>query len=131
MSSATREDLPFVSVIVPHYQDLKALGVCLAALDAQTYPRDRFEIVIADNNSPVGIDAVAKVVAGRAKLVLVTQKGAGPARNGAVAASTGEVLASIPAPGVYKVRLQLVAYDVANTSFTSPAAVVEIPITRY
>ena len=84
---------PHVSVIVPHYQDLDGLALCLAALDAQTYPRDRFEIVIADNNSPCGLEAVEKVIAGRAKLVSVLEKGAGPARNGAVAASRGEVLA--------------------------------------
>lgn len=86
---------PFVSVIVPHYQDLAGLEICLAALEAQTYPRDRFEIVIADNNSPIGLEAVAAVVKDRAQLVLVRDKGAGPARNGAVEASRGEILAFI------------------------------------
>jgi GT2 family glycosyltransferase len=95
MSSATRGELPFVSVVVPHYQDLAGLEICLAALAAQTYPRDRFEVVVADNNSPVGIAAVEKVVRGRAQLVPVAEKGAGPARNGAAAASRGEVLAFI------------------------------------
>ena len=88
-------DLPFVSVIIPHYQDLTGLKLCLASLDAQTYPRDRFDVVLADNNSPVGPAAVEQLVAGRAKLIVVTEKGAGPARNGAVAASRGEVLAFI------------------------------------
>lgn len=86
---------PFVSVIVPHYQDLGGLALCLAALEMQTYPRDRFEIVVGDNNSPVGLEAVRAVVRDRAQVVLVTEKGAGPARNGAVAASRGEVLAFI------------------------------------
>lgn len=86
---------PHVSVIVPHYQDLGGLALCLASLEEQTFPKDRFEIVIADNNSPVGLEAVEKVVAGRAKLVSVLEKGAGPARNGAIAASQGEVLAFI------------------------------------
>jgi GT2 family glycosyltransferase len=93
MSSA--EPPPEVSVIIPHYQDLAGLEICLAALDRQTYPKDRFEIVIADNNSPVGLEAVNAVVAGRAKVVLVTEKGAGPARNGAVAASRGGIFAFI------------------------------------
>jgi cellulose synthase/poly-beta-1,6-N-acetylglucosamine synthase-like glycosyltransferase len=88
-------ELPFVSVIVPHYQDLGGLELCLASLTRQTYPADRFEVVVGDNNSPAGLDAVAKVVAGRARLELITEKGAGPARNGAVAASRGEVLAFI------------------------------------
>jgi GT2 family glycosyltransferase len=89
------QTLPFVSVIMPHYQDLAGLGLCLTALDAQTYPRDRFEIVIGDNNSPVGLAAVEAMVAGRARIVVITEKGAGPARNGAVAAAKGEVFAFI------------------------------------
>lgn len=95
MPPTMRNDLPFVSVIIPHYQDLAGLKICLAAIEAQTYPRDRFEVVVADNNSPVGAPAVGEVVAGRAHLVIVTEKGAGPARNGAVAASRGQVLAFI------------------------------------
>lgn len=86
---------PFVSVIVPHYQDLGGLEICLASLEAQTYPKDRFEVVVGDNNSPVGMDAVRAVVGDRAQVVLVTEKGAGPARNGAFAVSKGEVLAFI------------------------------------
>jgi GT2 family glycosyltransferase len=41
----------------------------------------------------VGLPAVEAAVAGRARVVAVPQKGAGPARNGGVAAATGEVLA--------------------------------------
>lgn len=95
MISGLRCDLPFVSVIIPHFQDLGGLELCLDALDTQTYPRDRFEVVVADNNSPVGLAAVRAVTRDRASLVYVAEKGAGPARNGAVAASRGEVLAFI------------------------------------
>jgi GT2 family glycosyltransferase len=84
---------PFVSVVVPHYNDLAGLALCLADLERQTYPRDRFEIIVADNASPQGERAVAEVVAGRARLVSVTERGAGPARNGGVAAAAGEILA--------------------------------------
>ena len=82
---------PRISVIVPHYQDLVSLDLCLAALQAQTLAPH--EIIVADNASPVGADAVAKAIAGRARLVVVSEKGAGPARNGGVAAATGDVLA--------------------------------------
>ena len=34
-----------------------------------------------------------QIIAGRARLVLVREKGAGPARNGGVAASKGDILA--------------------------------------
>jgi glycosyltransferase involved in cell wall biosynthesis len=86
---------PIISVIIPHYQDLGGLELCLARLDAQTYPRENFEIVVADNASPVGLNAVEGVVAGRARVVVCHEKGAGPNRNAAVAASRGEILAFI------------------------------------
>jgi glycosyltransferase involved in cell wall biosynthesis len=86
---------PRVSVIVPHYQDLKGLDLCLASLERQTLPRAQFEIIVADNCSPVGADAVAAVVAGRATLVSCEEKGAGPNRNAGVVASRGAVLAFI------------------------------------
>jgi GT2 family glycosyltransferase len=84
---------PKVSVVVPHFQDLDGLDRCLAALGRQTHPAGDFEVVVADNNSPVGEAAVAARIAGRARLVIVADKGAGPARNGGVAASRGKTLA--------------------------------------
>jgi glycosyltransferase involved in cell wall biosynthesis len=96
MNSSSRPDVrPQVSVIIPHYEDLTGLAKCLAALDSQTLPRERFEIVVADNNSPTGLAAVQKLTAGRANVVLCTEKGAGPNRNAGVAASRGEILAFI------------------------------------
>ena len=85
--------LPRVSVIVPHYQDLVRLDLCLDALAKQTFPRDQYEVVVADNNSPVGEAAVRDTVAGRATLTVVTEKGAGPTRNGAIRLARGEILA--------------------------------------
>ncbi|WP_309645772.1 glycosyltransferase [Phenylobacterium sp.] len=85
--------MPKVSVVIPHYRDLAGLDLCLRALARQTYPAADFEIVVADNNSPEGEAAVAAHVAGRARLVVVGEKGAGPARNGGVALTTGAILA--------------------------------------
>lgn len=84
---------PRVSVIIPHYRDLGGLDLCLKALAQQTYPSDDFEIIVSDNNSPEGEAAVAEVIAGRARLTVVREKGAGPARNGGVALARGEILA--------------------------------------
>jgi GT2 family glycosyltransferase len=69
----------------------------LSALADQTYPTELIEIVVGDNNSPEGETSVAAVIGGRAKLVVVEERGAGPARNGAVAISTGAVLAFVDA----------------------------------
>jgi len=84
---------PQVSVIVPHYNDLKRLDLCLSALERQTYPREAFEIVVADNRSPVGLAAVEAAVAGRARVVDAPIPGAGPARNVGVQSAQGALLA--------------------------------------
>jgi glycosyltransferase involved in cell wall biosynthesis len=86
---------PQVSVVIPHFRDLRALGRCLEYLGRQTWPVENLEIVVADNASPEGEEAVAETVAGRARLVIVPQRGAGPARNGGAAAARGDIFAFI------------------------------------
>ena len=85
---------PSVSVVIPHYNDLAGLGICLAQLAKQSWPRDDFEIIVADNNSACGIDAV-RAAAAAAIVVPAPQQGAGPARNCGAAAASGQVLAFI------------------------------------
>ncbi|HWE99406.1 MAG TPA: glycosyltransferase [Caulobacteraceae bacterium] len=84
---------PQISVIVPHYQDLANLDHCLTALTRQTLPREKFEIVVADNASPAGVAEVAALIAGRARLVVADERGAGAARNAGVDVANGLVLA--------------------------------------
>jgi hypothetical protein len=43
--------LPFVSVIVLNYNGAHFLPTCLDALKKQTYPADRFEVIVTDNGS--------------------------------------------------------------------------------
>lgn len=82
-----------VSVVVPHYQDLANLDACLELLRRQTLPADRFEIIVVDNRSPVGLAQVEAVVAGRARLLENPVKGAGPTRNAGARQIRGAVLA--------------------------------------
>ncbi len=81
-----------VSVIVPHYRDLDALDVCLGRLEQQSFPREDFEIVVADNGTPER-EALRSAVGGRARIVTIDERGAGPARNGGVAVARGRILA--------------------------------------
>ena len=87
------QSAPLVSVIVPHFNDVERLNLCLAALQRQSLPRDRFEIIVADNGSPQGAHAISEVIAGRAVLTEVFEKGAGAARNGGVALARGQIFA--------------------------------------
>ncbi len=83
-----------VSVIVPHYNDLAGLDRCLAALTKQEgLDGLDCEIVVADNNSPVSAKELEAAIAGRARLVVEPEKGAGPARNAGVRAAQGQRLA--------------------------------------
>ncbi|MDG6079079.1 glycosyltransferase family 2 protein [Erythrobacter litoralis] len=83
-----------ISVIVPHYQDLAHLDQCLDALTAQTeLGGQTFEVIVADNNSACGLDEVRRVVAGRGRVILARDQGAGPARNAGVAEAKGTILA--------------------------------------
>ncbi|MBF0233903.1 MAG: glycosyltransferase family 2 protein [Desulfamplus sp.] len=51
--------IPFISVIVPTYNDSLRLSYCLNALRSQTYPKSRYEIIVVDNNSTEDIRSIA------------------------------------------------------------------------
>ncbi|MDD5467468.1 MAG: glycosyltransferase family 2 protein [Anaerolineales bacterium] len=47
-------ELPFVSVIIVNYNGAHFLPTCLEALRRQTYPGERFEVIVVDNASTDG-----------------------------------------------------------------------------
>lgn len=55
----TRADLPFVSIIVPTYNEEQNISTCLNFLKIQTYPHEKIEIIVVDNGS---IDNTGKIV---------------------------------------------------------------------
>jgi cellulose synthase/poly-beta-1,6-N-acetylglucosamine synthase-like glycosyltransferase len=85
---------PFVSVVIPHYNDRDALSICIASLQRQTWPAESMEIIVADNNSVCGIDTVIAAAPG-CRVVHAPIQGAGPARNAGAAVARGEILAFI------------------------------------
>lgn len=105
MTAARHEpDCPHVSVVVPHHSDLTRLDRCLDRLVRQTLPRAAVEIIVADNASPEGEQALSACIAGRARLVIAREKGAGLARNAGVLAASAPLLAftdadCLPEPG--------------------------------
>lgn len=84
-----------VSVIIPHYNDLKNLRNCLSALGRQSYDAALTEIIVVDNNSACPRSEIEDAIGGRASLIVEKQQGAGPARNAGAAASRGQILAFI------------------------------------
>jgi glycosyltransferase involved in cell wall biosynthesis len=95
MGSRETPAAPFISVIVPHYNDLDHLRLLLPLLADQTLPADRFEVVVADNNSACGLAKIQEICGSRVRTVPAPIQGAAEARNAGVAASKGQILAFI------------------------------------
>ena len=93
--NAGRSSIGLVSVIVPHLDDYDNLDTCLTLLQEQSFPSDRTEVIVADNGSSRGLDAVRQIVGTRGRVVEVAERGAGPARNAGVRASRGDAIAFI------------------------------------
>jgi glycosyltransferase involved in cell wall biosynthesis len=93
MTDGTGQPLPTVSVIIPTYDDAERLSLCLRALQAQTYPAELIQVVVADNASTE--DQRTALPPGDDRFVMVeeSRRGSYAARNAAVAVATGEVLA--------------------------------------
>jgi cellulose synthase/poly-beta-1,6-N-acetylglucosamine synthase-like glycosyltransferase len=84
---------PLISVVIPHYNDLDNLQLCLSRLARQPLPRSRFEIVVADNNSACGIEAVTELCGPDVKVIPAPIQGAAGARNAALEVARGAVYA--------------------------------------
>ncbi|MEZ5897359.1 MAG: glycosyltransferase family 2 protein [Parvularculaceae bacterium] len=80
------------SIIVPHFDQCELLARCLESLEAQTWPRANYEIIVADNDTPGG---VAEIAALFPDVIFLTEKtrGAAAARNAAMARARGDVFA--------------------------------------
>lgn len=92
--SEQEQHLPFVSVVVPTYDDWR-LVLALEALRGQTYDRDRYEVVVCDNGSHIDVAAQVQAIAKdvSARTVIESRPGSYCARNTALREATGTVLA--------------------------------------
>lgn len=82
----------FVSVIIPTYYDWDRLGLCLRALENQSYGTDGFEIIIV-NNAPSDSKPNGFQLPTNAKIITEEKPGSYAARNAAIKVGKGSVLA--------------------------------------
>ena len=82
----------FVSVIIPVYNDSNRLKLCLQALEKQTYPSERYEVIVVDNNSTEDINSTL-LPFGHAKYTFEKQPGSYSARNNGIRIAKGEIIA--------------------------------------
>jgi GT2 family glycosyltransferase len=55
--------LPFVSVVVPVYNEERYIEACLRSVLEQDYPRDRYEVIVADGGSTDRTRAIVEATA--------------------------------------------------------------------
>lgn len=91
-----REGIPFVSVIVPVYNDPDGIRQCLEALEKQTYPDDRYEVLVVDNGSTDETDNVIREF-DVTYLLEDEIQGSYAARNLGLRQATGEIVGMIDA----------------------------------
>lgn len=98
----SKQSIPFVSVIIPVYNDPERLKICLRALEEQTYPKEAYEVIVVDNGSDESIEPiVAEFSQARASYESLRRPYA--ARNKGLVIARGEIIAftdsdCIPAP---------------------------------
>lgn len=122
---------PAVSVIVPHFEQPEQLARCLAALEGQDHPRDRLEVIVADDGSaraprlPPGVRLVRQADLGF-RLSAV--------RNLGAAAATGDVLVfldadTVPEPGFVReiARMPALSPDVVAVGRRRHADLAGVP----
>lgn len=88
----TDKQTPFVSVIIPVLNDPVRLAICLKALEQQTYPEGRFEIIVVDNGSQQPIEPIVARFP-HAWLAFETQPSSYAARNTGIALAQGTIFA--------------------------------------
>jgi len=85
------QNYPFVSVIIPTYRDWNRLKLCVNALKNQTYPKNRFEAIVV-NNDPADPCPYCPLPD---NFVLTTEgkPGSYAARNAGIKIAKGDILA--------------------------------------
>src|SRR5207245_8132967 len=89
----------FASIAIPFHEGCDLLARTIASLTQQTYPKDRFEVIIAADANHTD----AKLIADHykeeldIKLVTLSNNGFGPAssRNAAIRVAKGDVIVSL------------------------------------
>jgi glycosyltransferase involved in cell wall biosynthesis len=91
-TSMPENNFPFVSVIIPVFNDSERLKLCLEALGEQTYPEEQYEIIVVDNGSS---ERIEKAIRPFKQVLVVHEKrpGSYAARNKGISVARGEILA--------------------------------------
>ena len=89
------KNYPKVSIIIPAFNEEKMIGQCLQSLLVLNYPKNKYEILVVDNNST---DATAKIIQ-KYEVSYLKEKRPAPAaaRNLGIKKAKGEIVAFMDA----------------------------------
>lgn len=95
------DERPYISVIVPVYNDSRGISTTLETLVLQDYSSDRYEIIAVDNGSTDETPSVIRSFADEYPVVQFVSEtaiqGSYAARNAGIEQATGEILAFVDA----------------------------------
>lgn len=125
------DELPTVSVIIPAYNEEKTIEKTLKSILASDYPRNKFEVIVVNNNSKDDTLKIAEKY--QSKIVKVyTEKnqGKGFALNLGIKKSKGEILFTMDADTrvePYSLKSMVRYFKDKDVMSVCPAMVVEKP----
>jgi glycosyltransferase involved in cell wall biosynthesis len=90
---------PALTIVIPTYNEEENIGNCLRALNNQTTERERYEILVVDGGSKDKTLQLAKKH-GANRVMMQNGKGIAGAKNTAVEAARGKILASMDADSI-------------------------------
>ncbi|MBZ0333688.1 glycosyltransferase [Marinobacter sp. AL4B] len=87
--------LPFVSILIPAFNEDKNISRCILSIDEQDYPKERYEVIVMDNGST---DRTTKI-ATELGVTVIDASGLliGGVRNAGAKVAKGDILAYIDA----------------------------------
>lgn len=86
------QNCPFVSVIIPVFNDSERLKLCLEVLQRQSYNKNLYEVIVVDNGSDDDIKYVVTQFS-QAYITDETKPGSYAARNKGISMAKGDVIA--------------------------------------
>lgn len=98
---ASFRDYPFVSVVIPAYNEAKTIGRCVRSLLVSEYPQ--FEIVLVDDGSTDSTLAEMKKFSGQTGIKIISKENGGKASalNQGYELSKGEIVIFVDADGIF------------------------------
>jgi glycosyltransferase involved in cell wall biosynthesis len=94
--------VPFVSVVLPVYNDPEGVRMTIESVADQTYPSEAYEVIVVDNNSDDGrtrgvVEQLCEEFPETVRLATETTQGQSPALNKGIERSHGSLIAFVDA----------------------------------